>query len=142
MKPINLKNMHRTGLRENIANLIPARHSGCRLTIPVREALEASGAEIVAQDSVPGGPQVHAVRPGAQVPPGIIVALSPDSQHLCLRLEIEPEWPGEMRAQAYWQQVDFTPCPACGAPLIWFEAGYVPGYRVCAGPAHHHWLVS
>lgn len=40
-----------------------------------------------------------------------------------------------------WAAVTGAPCPACGAPLAWAEAGRVPGYRICGRPTHpHHWL--
>jgi hypothetical protein len=57
-----------------------------------------------------------------------------------VRLDIEPEYPGEIAA--YWQQLDFTGCPECAAPLVWYEAGYVPGYRVCSRGPHHHVLAK
>jgi len=33
----------------------------------------------------------------------------------------------------YWQSVTSVPCPVpgCGQTAVWYEAGYVPGYRVC-----------
>jgi len=39
------------------------------------------------------------------------------------------EMPGEG-----WAAVTSVPCPVagCDQTVIWFEAGYVPGYRVCA----------
>ena len=32
-----------------------------------------------------------------------------------------------------WYDVPLPSCPDCGADLMWFEAGYVPGPRQCAG---------
>jgi hypothetical protein len=32
-----------------------------------------------------------------------------------------------------WSSITDVPCPVdgCGQMLVWYEAGYVPGYRVC-----------
>jgi uncharacterized protein (DUF983 family) len=35
-------------------------------------------------------------------------------------------------ASTYRQAVTNVPCPACeGGTVRWYEAGYVPGYRIC-----------
>lgn len=33
----------------------------------------------------------------------------------------------------YWSAVTNVPCPVegCDQTVVWYEAGYVPGYRVC-----------
>jgi len=33
----------------------------------------------------------------------------------------------------YWSAVSTVPCPVpgCTQTVVWYEAGYVPGYRVC-----------
>lgn len=33
----------------------------------------------------------------------------------------------------YWPAVTDVPCPVegCDQTVVWYEAGYVPGYRVC-----------
>ena len=38
------------------------------------------------------------------------------------------EHPGD-----YWDAVTDVPCPVegCSHTVVWYEAGYVPGYRVC-----------
>lgn len=43
-----------------------------------------------------------------------------------------------------WADVTGVPCPLCGQILIWYEAGYVPGYRVCYGRdgIRHRWLAA
>jgi len=37
----------------------------------------------------------------------------------------------------YWSAVTDVPCPVpgCDQTVIWYEAGYVPGYRVCMKPS-------
>ncbi len=37
----------------------------------------------------------------------------------------------------YWDAVTDIPCPVpgCDQTVAWYEAGYVPGYRVCARSA-------
>lgn len=37
----------------------------------------------------------------------------------------------------YWHAVTGCPCPVpgCGQTVVWWEAGYVPGYRACMAPA-------
>lgn len=39
-----------------------------------------------------------------------------------------PEKPG-----GFWPSVTKVPCPVagCDQTVVWYEAGYVPGYRVC-----------
>lgn len=32
-----------------------------------------------------------------------------------------------------WWDVPLPPCPDCGGDLVWHEAGYVPGTRICMG---------
>jgi hypothetical protein len=51
-----------------------------------------------------------------------------------------PEYPGEwpQSAIAWHEHGQWVPCPSCGASLIWHEAGYVPGYRLCTRPAGGH----
>lgn len=38
------------------------------------------------------------------------------------------------KAPEYWDAVTDVPCPVpgCKNTIVWYEAGYVPGYRVCA----------
>jgi hypothetical protein len=41
------------------------------------------------------------------------------------------------RGHDYWAAVTDVPCPVhgCGQTVVHYEAGYVPGYRVCMAPA-------
>lgn len=133
---MKLKYQRRTGLFPEHAGVQPTTHTRVRLTIPAREALERAGAHITAVSSEP---RLYTVTLGATVPAGIIATRIIGTNHLGLRMQDEPEYPGEI-GEAYWEQLDFTPCPQCGAPLVWYEAGYVPGYRVCARKPHHHVL--
>lgn len=136
---ITLQDQRRTGLSREHSDVRQGVHSNVRLTIPAREALERSGATIIPE---PGQLyQLYSVELGATLPSGIVATRIINESHLALRLDIEPEYPGEI-GHAYWEQLNFTPCPKCGAPLVWYEAGYVPGYRVCAGRKHHHWQAS
>jgi hypothetical protein len=74
------------------------------------------------------------------VPAGLLaVSIVGDDGPVGIRLAAEPEYPGECGLD-YWVTLDIMPCPRCHAPLVWWEAGFVPGYRVCAGRRHHHWL--
>lgn len=36
----------------------------------------------------------------------------------------------------FWESVTDVPCPVpgCDQPVVWFEAGFVPGYRACLNP--------
>jgi hypothetical protein len=152
MKKIKLQDMKKSGLfsEHQGCQIVAGPHQQVRLTIPAREALEASGATITPEplDAEIGMP-TYTVVLGDHIPAGLVAA----STHLqcleghgyyeilSLRMEIEPPYPGEHDGD-YWRRLDFTPCPKCGAPLIWYEAGYVPGYRVCAKKPHHHWLAG
>ena len=74
------------------------------------------------------------------MPKGIVAVHINAAPWLALRMDNEPEYPQEF--PDYWASVDFTPCPKCGAPVVWYEAGYVPGYRVCSQSPHHHSLAK
>lgn len=39
----------------------------------------------------------------------------------------------DMPGEAGWDSVTDVPCPVdgCEQTVLWYEAGYVPGYRVC-----------
>lgn len=39
---------------------------------------------------------------------------------------------GPLGERAWWE-VALPPCPDCGADIVWYEAGYVPGTRKCTG---------
>lgn len=157
---MKLKDQRRSGIRKNVT--IRPTPRICRLTIPAREALEATGAEIVAvpvaemsvKAGIPPGEAaslgfpLYEVRLGATVPKGLVAVatftrIGTGAQHsvLGLRLDEDPPYPGEETA-SYWDRLNYAPCPKCQAPLIRYEAGYVPGYRICAKPPHHHWLAE
>lgn len=107
-----------------------------RMTVPARERLEAA---TTGRDER----MVFFARP----PAGIVVVLAPvpggHGLSLAVRCDDEPEYPGEVpNTVDSWLPAMLTPCPACGAALVWYEAGYVPGYRVCAGAKHHHVRLS
>ena len=121
-----------TGLK-----ITPPVYWQLRLTVPVREALEQSGNRVTPQDS-PGLPMysVELTRP----PSGIVECVigHGSAQHRGLRLDIEPPYPGEWPSDvlAWHWRGQWLPCPQCGSALVWYEAGYVPGYRVCL-EGHH-----
>lgn len=129
----------RTGLLAGHSGVRQGRHRNLRLTIPAREVLKVHGATVTPEPPEDGIP-LYTVELGAKVPPGLVAVRIVGSYHIALRTADEPEYPGEV--PTLWENVDFAPCPKCGAPLVWYEAGYVPGYRVCAGPKHHHCLVA
>jgi hypothetical protein len=104
-----------------------------RATLPVIEALRGAGSKIEPHDGT------YTITLGHEMPHGIVAVQVMGSADIFLRLSIEPEYPGEIEA-AWWHKVDWLPCPVCGAPVVWYEAGFVPGYRVCTGPKHHHSL--
>jgi len=126
---MKLQDRKRTGLfPEHSAGIAPLVYEA-RATIPVVEALQAAGAKV---EPLPGGEhQIYRITLGKTMPKGIVAKSVPHSGHWSygLRMDNEPEYPTEHPDM--WLQVDFTPCPKCGAPVVWYEAGYVPGYRVC-----------
>lgn len=122
----------------------PPTYGRLRMTIPVREALERAGNSI-ASDNPVGSPDdpcyAYRVQCTGTMPGGIVECLIGQgaSQHRGLRLRDETEYPGEMRGAVTWYEHGrWTPCPRkrCARPLVWYEAGYVPGYRVCTR-GHH-----
>lgn len=143
MKTVKLVDQKRSGLFAEHAGVAPLVYEA-RATIPAIEALRSAGATI---EPLPA-PQIcranlrkswtARITLGDRMPEGMVACHLNQSPHMGLRMEIEPEYPGEY--PDYWRQVDFTPCPVCGAPVVWYEAGYVPGYRVCSRPPHHHSL--
>lgn len=40
------------------------------------------------------------------------------------------------KGESWWDSVTNVPCPVpgCNQTVVWYEAGYVPGYRVCVRP--------
>ena len=125
----------RTGLFPEHPGISLAEPLFVRATIPVVEALRDAGASVLPDPS--GG---YRVRLGPKMPSGIVASHSNEPPHTLLRMENEPAWPDEH--EDYWLQVDWTPCPVCGAPVVWYEAGYIPGYRVCSQPPYHHSLAK
>lgn len=133
---VKLVSKNRSGLLPEHHGLAPITYDA-RATIPVVEALRDAGANVVA---LPAPAHGYRITLGSMMPSGIIAVHLNATPWLGLRLAIEPEYPGEH--PDYWQQVDFTPCPKCGAPVVWYEAGFAPGYRVCAGREHHHLIAQ
>ena len=105
-------------------------------TTRVVEALKDAGATVTPLPSPAAG---YEITLGEQMPAGIVALHHHEAPHLALRMRGEP---GPGRAYDCWTQIDWTPCPVCGAPVVWYEAGYVPGYRVCVRPPHHHSLAT
>jgi hypothetical protein len=133
---VKLEDQKRQGLFPEHDGVAPVAYV-VRATIPVVEALRDAGATV---NRAPDPMKGYTVIPGPKMPAGIVAVHLNDPPHVGLRLTIEPEYPQEF--SDYWAQVDFTPCPVCGAPVVWYEAGYVPGYRVCTQPPHHHSLAK
>lgn len=133
---MKLINQERTGLFSEHAG-IGEIAATARATIPVVEALRAAGATL---EPLPSPAMGYRITLGDTMPSGIIAAHHDEAPHVVLRMANEPEYPGEH--PDYWLQVQWTPCPVCGAPVVWYEAGYVPGYGVCSRPPHHHSLAE
>ncbi len=133
---IKMKYQGRDGLflEHEGAKFEPHTFAHVRVTVPAREELERVGC-ILTQTHI--DPPLFDVRMSDIAPIGMIATRILNTDHLGLRLEIEPKFPGEI-GHAYYEQMAFTPCPICGATLVWYEAGYVPGYRVCVKAPHHH----
>ena len=134
MKQVKLIYQERDGLFPEVKGIAPVVHE-VRATIPVVELLRSEGATVVPLAMPEYG---YMVTLGKKMPKGIVAIEIPNS--IGLRLENEPEYP--MEHPNYWAQLMWTPCPKCSAPIVWYEAGYVPGYRVCTGRKHHHSLAK
>jgi hypothetical protein len=114
-----------------LPHLIPPIYEGLRLTLPAKELLERAGNTVEKTDKY----YTLMLRyPPANV--RVVIAEIMGEQSLALRCEGEPQFPCEYPAA--WHDVGlFTACPECGAALMWCEAGYVPGWRIClAGHAN------
>lgn len=135
------------GLLPEHNNIAPIVYDHVLLTIPARERLEAAGATVARLDgeplpalpTMPMSRVAYRVTLGPTMPAGLVACCIPDHCGDAVRTEDEPEWPIEH--DDMWARVRWTPCPQCGAALVWYEAGFAPGYRVCAHPPHHHCLV-
>lgn len=118
-----------------------------RLTIPAREAIDRAWADAAAKPSRrPGG--IRWLKNEIDRPPsaaGIPIVTLRTPPVVCLvivHVEIMGEqsmgvrtvedgpWPGEFAA-AWYDVGAWVPCPTCGAALLWCEAGFVPGWRIC-----------
>ena len=129
---MKLINQERVGLFPEHDGIAPIT-TRARATIPVVEALRAAGAKV---EPLPLPSLGYEITLGDTIPSGIVAAHHNDVPHEVLRMADEPEYPGENTD--YWLQVDWTPCPVCGSPVVWYEAGYATRYRVCSRPPYHH----
>jgi hypothetical protein len=128
----------------------PPVYEHLRITIPAREALVRAGNVV---RLTPAADIVEHIYGAARfdvelhAPCGGLVEClvgHGNEQHHCLRLDVEPEFPGEWsdgRGIAWHERGQWVACPECGAALVWYEAGYVPGYRICLN-GHHCQLLS
>lgn len=122
-------------------------YSDLRMTVPAREALERAGNRV----DHAGSPAVGALPRDlliffsttltGTVPRGILEVCigHGNEQHWGLRMTDEPEYPAEWPSDQVQRDYGaWVPCPhrRCGRPLVWYEAGYVPGYRICTR-GHH-----
>jgi len=135
---MKIKSQNLTGLLPGHSGVAPIVFDRVRATIPAREALTEAGATVE-----PTG-DTCTIRLGGRMPCGIVAVSTPDpnggADRMAIRMRHEPPYPIER--PDVWAQADWTPCPDCGAPIVWYESGYVPGYRVCAKPPHHHSIVA
>ena len=116
-----------TSQQKRLPHIGPTVIERLRLTVPAREAIEAAGNRVTV-DATPDGPRytVNLVRP----PPGLVVVAISGTSEIGIRRADEPEYPGECPA-AWWDIGQWVPCPTCGHALLWCEAGFVPGWRIC-----------
>lgn len=148
----------RTTVIEDVPTyIVPPVYGPLRLTVPAREALIRAGNSVSVATDVYVDPDPEALDPRrppslqrsraqtwhvqlVRAPRGIErVWILSYGQYAGLRLRDEPAYPGEISA-AWWERGEWTPCPRCGLALVWYEAGYVPGYRICL--AGHHAQLS
>lgn len=102
--------------------------------------LRVVGSQITSVPTPSGSSDVWNIVLGRRMPPGIVAVPLPQWPWIGLRLDTDPPYPGE--SPDTWLQAGWLPCPKCGAPVVWYEAGYVRGYRVCARPPYHHLMVK
>ncbi len=134
-----------SAVREGRIRIHAPRIERVRLTIPAREALEAGGSTVTEVAAQPHRLyyDVDLVRPPAGIR-RVLIGQWPE-QHRGLRMADELPYPGEWPDDviAWYERGELAPCPhaGCGLALVWYEAGYVPGYRVCLA-GHHAQLAS
>lgn len=135
---------NRDGLYPEMEKVAPITRQQIRLTIPAKEALQRHGHTVTKTSNE----YYTVVLTPEETLPGNLVAVHINTKHgqgfmrdVGLRLQTEPQYPGEYRNSS-WELAEWLPCPVCGAPIIWYEAGYVPGYRICGKPPHHHIMLK
>lgn len=126
----------RTGLNFPVTDIGPVMLKAVRLTIPARDKFEAGGAAVAAVGTEANGNVLYTVTLAERMPAGLIGCSLCGKLYRAIRCDDEPSYPNEL--PDLWLQVDLTPCPECEAPIVWYEAGYVSGYRICTGAEHHH----
>ena len=143
----------RTGLLPEHQGLAAPVYNDLRLTIPAGEALVRAGHRVESTGAAVYLAAIYQVcrvtLSGRSMPDSLIVLCligHGSEQHRGLRLAIEPAYPDEWSASSgaiHWhERGEWLPCPTCGAPLVWYEAAYVPGYRVCTARQHHHSILA
>ena len=137
LREVKLIDKKKTGLLPEHKKIDTVVHA-VRATIPVLEAVLQAGGSYVPLVNTDNG---YLITLSDKMPACIIaVHLNRSTPRIGLRLESEERYPQEF--PDYWETVNFTPCPVCQAPIVWYEAGYVPGYRVCTKAPHHHSLAQ
>lgn len=117
-------------------------YTDLRMTIPARELLSQLENAVV-----PDGDRWSVTLTGQLPANGVLILAlvgNGANQHRALRLVDEPPFPQEWAngAGIAWHEWgDWVRCPRCGRALVWYEAGYVPGYRICTR-GHHAILRS
>jgi len=139
MEIIKVKYQNQTGLFQEYDSVKTPTYV-VRATIPVVEKLKKHK-NIISEISSLNG-ILYKVQLSGTLPDDIIACHTNETQFIdaSLRLQNEPEYPNEYKD--YWKQVDWLPCPECSSAIIWYEAGYVPGYRICSKRPYHHCLAD
>lgn len=133
------KYMNRTGLFDEHKKhgVDTPRYDKLYLTVPAMQELERLDNTTDRQ-----GYGLYEIVLSGTVPDNLVFAQGRERHQRGLRLNTDPEFSWEQADFASSNdKSDFQPCPKCGAALAWYEAGYVPGYRVCAKKPHHHVMV-
>lgn len=149
--PIELVYEDRTGLRPGFDGIAAPVIEDVKMSIPAMEALEREGHVVtLSRAAAKTDPYYTVELCGKRMPRRLDVSIRLIEceqggyyERVVLRTEEEPEWPGIVPDEMnMWLLAEWLPCPVCAAPIVWYEAGFVPGYRICTRPPYHHSLIA
>lgn len=139
---------NRKGLLAPCTSIAPPVINGVRMTPKARKALKKAGHKVKAENADLKTFSVTLC--GRRMPRLCVeIRLVDCLEYPCIHVPNDRYfslwrsgcWDGQSW-QNIWRDAEWMTCPRCKAPITWYEAGFVPGYRICLGNAHHHLILK